>query len=280
MTTAPTNSPTAAAYLKGRTPIFASRTDQRFSYCLHVPSGHAEGDRPLPLVVLVHGTARTGPQYRDGFSDWAEEHNALVLAPLFPGGIAAPGELHSYKFLMAGDLRYDRILLDIVAEVGSQFNVDTERFLLHGFSGGGQFTQRFFYLHPDRLRAVSIGAPGRVTLLDGTQDWWLGTRDIEERSGIRVDIERLRKVPVHMVVGALDTETWEINNVGDSNWLDGADAVGRTRIERLESLRRNFEENGIPVEFEIVPDVGHRGSLVRPAVKRYFSSVLGAPQVE
>jgi hypothetical protein len=79
-----------------------------------------------------------------------------------------------------------------------------------------------------------------------------------------------------MVVGALDTETWEINNPGDSNWLDGADAVGKTRIERLSSLRRNFEENGIPVEFEIVPDVGHRGSLVRPAVKRFFSSVLGA----
>jgi dienelactone hydrolase len=268
------NSPVAASYLKGRTPIFAARSDQRLSYCLHVPSGHAGSDRPLPLVVLVHGTARSGPQYRDGFSDWAEEHNAVVLAPLFPGGIAAPGELHSFKFLMADDLRYDRILLDMVEEVGESFNVDTERFLLHGFSGGGQFSHRFFYLHPDRLRAVSIGAPGRVTLLDDTKDWWLGTRDLEERSGIRVDAERLRGVPVHMVVGALDTETWEINNVGDSNWLDGADAVGETRVQRLDALRRNFEDHGIAVEYEIVPGVGHRGSLVRPAVQRFFSSVL------
>ncbi|GHJ39263.1 alpha/beta hydrolase [Streptomyces sp. TS71-3] len=274
MTRGPDTSQATAFYFRGRTPIFAARTDQRFSYCLHVPSGHENSDRPLPLVVLVHGTGRTGPQYRDGFSEWAEEHNALVLAPLFPGGITAPGELHSYKFLMAGDLRYDRILLDIVAEVGEAFNVDTGRFLLHGFSGGGQFTQRFFYLHPDRLRAVSIGAPGRVTMLDDTRNWWLGTRDLEERSGIRVDVGALREIPVHMVVGALDTETWEINNVGDPNWLDGAQEAGRTRVERLDSLRRNFEDHGISVEFEIVPDVGHRGSLVRPAVKRFFSGVL------
>jgi dienelactone hydrolase len=274
MTASPASSPTAASYLKGRTPVFAARTDQRFSYCLYVPSAHADSDQPLPLVVLVHGTARTGPQYRDGFADWAEEHNAVVLAPLFPGGIAGPGELHSYKFLMADDLRYDHILLDIVDEVAGSFHVDAERFLLHGFSGGGQFAQRFFYLHPDRLRAVSIGAPGRVTLLDDTKDWWLGTRDLEARSGVHIDIPALRKIPVHMVVGALDTETWEINNVGDANWLDGADATGKTRIERLDCLRRNFEEHGIPVKFEIVPDVGHRGSLVRPAVKDYFSSVL------
>jgi predicted peptidase len=272
--TTPKPSRATAAYFRGRTPIFAARTDPRFSYLLHVPAGHEGSDRPLPLVVLVHGTARTGPQYRDGFSEWAEEHNAVVLCPIFPGGIQSPGELHSYKFLMAGDLRYDHLLLDIVDEVGELFNVETGRFFLHGFSGGGQFTHRFFYLHPDRLRAASIGAPGRVTLIDGGRDWWLGTRDLEGLSGIRPDLEAMRKVPVHMVVGAQDTETWEINNVGDANWLEGADATGTTRVERLDALRRNFEEHGIAVEFETVPGVGHRGSLVRPAVKRFFSSVL------
>ncbi len=280
MTSAPNTSLAAASYFKGRTPIFASQADPRLSYCLHVPAGHENSDRPLPLVVLMHGTARSGPQYRDGFSDWAEEHSALVLAPLFPGGIAGPGEVHSYKFLMADDLRYDELLLRIVDEVGERFNVDTRRFLMHGFSGGGQFTHRFFYLHPDRLQGVSIGAPGRVTLIDDTKDWWLGTRDLEQLSGLPVDVGAMRQVPVHMVVGALDTETWEINNVGDPNWLDGADAVGHTRVERLESLRRNFEEHGIAVEFETVPDAGHRGSLMRPAVQRWFSSVLRASRGE
>ena len=44
-----------------------------------------------------------------------------------------------------------------------------------GFSGGAQFAHRFLYIHPGRLRAVSLGAPGLVTMLDETRAWWVGT---------------------------------------------------------------------------------------------------------
>ncbi|MEV0384150.1 hypothetical protein [Nonomuraea sp. NPDC050643] len=262
-------------YSAGATTVFASRYDQRFSYCLYVPSAHDPDGAALPLAVLQHGTGRRGPQYRDNFAEWAEERGCVVLAPLFPAGIGDdPHDLHGFKFLRYGDIRFDHALLAIVDEVGERFNVRTERFLLHGFSGGGQFVHRFAYLHPDRLAGLSIGAPGRITYIDPNNPWWIGLKGFEEEFGCAPRAEELRDVPVQMVVGALDVETWEINNAGDSNWMDGADAHGVTRIERLKALRDNFAAHGIGVRFDVVPGVGHDPMQVLEPVKDFFTSIL------
>lgn len=53
----------------------------------------------MGLLVLIHGTERGHARYRDAFAEFAEEHHCLVLAPLFPGGIIARGDLHNYKFI-------------------------------------------------------------------------------------------------------------------------------------------------------------------------------------
>lgn len=265
---------TKAFYRTGSTTVFASQHDQRFSYCLHIPSVHETTSTPLPLMVIQHGTGRTAAQYRDAMAEFSEAHGCAVLAPLFPAGIGDPDDLHNFKFIEYRGIRYDEVLLAIVAEAGERFTIDTERFLLQGFSGGGQFAHRFLYLHPDRLCAVSIGAPGRVTLIDPDREWWLGTAGFEERFGTPVRLEEIRKVPVHMVVGAEDTETWEINNPGDSNWMDGADAVGHTRVERITALRDNYTELGIDVTLDIVPGVAHQGMGVLDAVRQFAARVL------
>jgi poly(3-hydroxybutyrate) depolymerase len=264
---------TAAFWSRGKTPVFASKYDQRFSYCLHVPENL--GPR-TPLVVVVHGTERNFLLYRDHLQPFADEHGAVVLAPLFPAGIIDPGDLHNYKFLEYQGIRYDHALLAMVEEVAQRYPIDPERFYLHGFSGGGQFTHRFFYLHPDRLAGVSIGAPGRITRLDDTQPWWLGTKDFEQRFGRAVDVEALRRVPVLMVVGDQDVETWEITNRGEPNWMDGAELTGATRVERLRTLERDFRAHGIDVRFELVPGVAHRGSAVLPPVQEFFAELIKA----
>jgi len=265
---------TKAFYRTGATTFFASQHDQRFSYSLHVPSVHETTTTPLPLLVIQHGTGRTAAEYRNAMAEFSERHGVVILTPLFPAAIGDPDDLHNFKFIEYDGIRYDRELLAIVDEVGTRFTVDTDRFMLQGFSGGGQFAHRFLYLHPERLRAVSIGAPGRVTLIDPDREWWLGTAGFEERFGAPVRLEEIRKVAVHMVVGAEDTETWEINNPGDSNWMDGADALGRTRVERITALRDNYVALGIDVTLDIVPGVGHRGTGVLDAVRDFAARVL------
>lgn len=269
-------------YERGRTTIFACRAEQRCAYCLYVPDSYAEDDdRVYPLIVLVHGTDRTAQQYRDSFAAFAEAHGCIVLAPLFPCGLIEPDDVDNYKFIKFHDMRFDHILLAMIAEIGARYRIDGERFLLHGFSGGGHFAHRFFYLHPHRLRAVSIGAPGVVTLLDPERDWWVGVRDLEAQFGIALNLNAMREVAVQMVVGADDTETWEITiPEGTKHWMPGANDAGRTRIDRLAALRASFERQGIAVRHDIVSGAGHWGFDVLEPVRAFFADVLAAAPSE
>jgi predicted peptidase len=251
----------------GVTAFFALQSDQRFSYCLYVPAAHQQTVRPLPLVVVVHGTNRTAERYRTMFREFAEAHNCIVLAPLFPAGIIEPEDLNNFKRILFHDIRFDEVLLSMIDQIGARYRVDTDRFLLHGFSGGGQFVHRFAYLHPHRISALSIGAPGRITRIDPDVPWWLGTADVKEVFGRDLDLPELAKVPVQMLVGAEDVETWEIAE-------PGIDAGGNTRVERLMTLRDNWEAHGISVRFDLVPGMGHSGSAAIPQAQDFFSGVL------
>jgi pimeloyl-ACP methyl ester carboxylesterase len=265
-------------YDRGRTTILASRMDPRFSWCAYVPREFELAKaQHYRLLVAVHGTARLMTLDREAFADFADRHRFIVLAPLFPGGITSPGDLSSYKLLRAGALHYDAILLSMVEEIASKYGIDTCRFALFGFSGGGHFAHRFLYLHAERLSAVSIGAPGVVTLLDRERDFWVGVRNFKSVFGKALDIEAMRGVPVHMVVGGDDTETWEIAiKPGDSWWMDGADLAGGDRQNRMRILKASFEVAGIKVRHDVVPGAAHRVEPMIPAVTDFLSGVLGA----
>lgn len=111
-------------------------------------------------------------------------------------------------------------------------------------------------------------------MIDPTRPWWLGTADLVERFGRDIDLDAARRVAVQMVVGDQDTETWEINNPGGSNWLPGADAAGNTRVERLRALHANFLAHGIDARLDLVPGVGHNGRQMLPTVTDFFDGVL------
>lgn len=263
-------------YQFGATSMYACQFDQRFSYCLYVPDSYSEDeDRRYQLIVAVHGTGRDAYACRDLFADFCEENECIVLAPLFPCGIEEPGELSNYKFIEYRGIRFDHVLLAMVDEVSAVWRLHSERFMLTGFSGGGHFTHRFAYLHPERLRAISVAAPGIVTLLDTAQPWWVGVADLADRFGRTVDLDALRQVAVHMVVGGDDTQTWEIAvRPGDRLYQRGADLQGVTRIDRLRSLAHSFERNGIAVQVDVVPGADHELAPLMPATKSFFRQVL------
>lgn len=263
-------------YQFGKTSLYASQYDQRFSYCLYVPHSYAEDDdRTYQLVVAVHGTARMVELSRDLYVDFCDANDCIVLAPLFPCGIEEPGELSNYKFIEYNGIRYDQVLLAMIDEISAVWRVDTERFLLQGFSGGGHFTHRFLYLHPERLLGISIGAPGVVTLLDTDYPWWVGVGDVEERFGRALDVEAMRQVAVHLVVGRDDTDTWEIDiKPGDRLYQPGAELQGKNRNDRARSLRASLEQAGIAVQHDIVPGVRHELVPLMPAVRSFFGDVV------
>lgn len=104
-----------SAYDYGHTTVYAAQADPRFAWCAYVPEDYREsGEQRYQLVVAVHGTGRFMTLYRDSLAGFAERHKAIILAPLFPAGITGPRDYSSYKFIRAGDLHYDAILLSMV----------------------------------------------------------------------------------------------------------------------------------------------------------------------
>ncbi|GIO04444.1 hypothetical protein J31TS6_04720 [Brevibacillus reuszeri] len=267
-------------YERGATTMFACQYDSRFSFCAYIPQSYKDKEeQDWPLAVVVHGTARTVQAYRDAFADFAEATGTIILAPLFPAGIVSPWEVSSYKYIKWDDIRFDHILLAMIDQLSEKVRIKKERFLLFGFSGGGHFAHRFYYLHPERLLGVSIGAPGIITYLDSSKPFYVGTKDLEEVFGKKLDLEEMRRVAVQMVIGSEDNETWEINDKTSTHWMEGTDAYGQTRLERLDALRENYEREGISVRYDVVPGVAHDGGKVLTEVKDFFTHVLEKTKV-
>ena len=238
---------------------------------MHVPAGFRDDPTAYSLVVAVHGTGRGAQAYRDAFASQAEAERWVVLAPLFPVGIRGDGDADGYKRLREGELRYDRLLLAMIDELGEVLGVAFNHFKLFGFSGGGHFAHRFFYLHPRRLEAVCVGACGGITRLDPTRDWPLGTRNLPALFGTEVDNEALRRIPLQLLIGAQDRATLPIPpdlqmQLGDYE---------PNRMGLSEALLDNWRDCGLQVARTVVPDVAHEGLKLVSAASAFFSSLHG-----
>ncbi|MBE1876071.1 PHB depolymerase family esterase [Myceligenerans pegani] len=259
--------------LLGATPFQASAAEPRLSFTTYVPASYRDRTEPLRLLVAVHGTGRRVEETRDRYAALADEQGLAVLAPLFPCGLGGPDDVHNYKELHHGGLRFDEALLAMVDEAARRWRIDTERFLLAGFSGGGQFAHRFAYLHPHRLRAVSVGAPGRVTLPDDAP-WPLGLGGVRDRLGTEASPAGLADVPYQVVVGSADLAGDLLAAVAD----DPREArAGATRVDRALRLAGELIELGVPVETAVVPGAGHDADAVAPAVTDFLRRALHAP---
>ena len=258
-------------YDSGFTPWMTSRANSRFPLSLYVPTS-ASASEPSPLLVLIHGTTRKD-WMRDSFRDFAERTGTVLLAPLFPVGAAAADDVHGYKWIDAHGMRFDLLLLDMIDQAAETWPLATNRFALFGYSGGGQFAHRSLYLHPHRLTALSIGAPGNVTLPDSDRPWPAGVRGLKERFGVDFDPDAVRAVPIHLVVGGADTETWEIaKSPGDPVYVGGVNDESTTRIEKLKRLRDALDALGASTRLDVVEGAAHHGPAMTPAVTGWLAS--------
>ena len=224
----------------------ASRAHPRQRFYLYVPRSY-DGQVQFRLLVVIHGTSRRAEEYAEQFTDFADEHRYIILAPLFPSP-------QRYQQLGMGDddsIRADLRLLELVDEVGARYRVETGSFDLFGFSGGGQFAHRFMYVHPERLRSIVAAAPGTVTLPTDRDRWPTGVADMGKLAGARFDLKRVRRVRSMLIVGEDDVESENLRNTNEANEL------GRTRLKRARTLHRAWLDAGIDHEYVEVPDVGH-----------------------
>jgi len=247
-----------------RITAYSCQYDPRFSYFVYVPQNWLEADRPSSyhLLVVIHGTERSPEMYRQKLKPFAEKTNTIIMAPLFPAGLIDPKQIENYNLLRFHDIEFDTVLLHMIDELAERFPINKdEGFNLHGFSAGGQYVHRFFYLYPGYLKNLSIGAPGNITFLDFNLLWPKGIGGTEQVFGKSVDLEQLKKVPVQIVVGEEDTY---IHNPDES----------MNRLELNHALFVNMKSLGLNVRFDLQPGAGHNGFQVLSLVTSFFEGSL------
>jgi poly(3-hydroxybutyrate) depolymerase len=260
----------------GPSGVYSFGGDRRFGYCLHVP---AVSGRPRGLLVTVHGSERSFMANRDGFIPFAERHGHVVLAPLFPIDVLGNGNGDGYKALIEVPLRYDRLLDAMVDEVARKTRCP-RRFLLQGYSGGAQFAHRYAFVHPRRVRALAVGAPGQITLPDPARVWPRGLGGIEALFGVRLDLRALQRLPVQLVVGSQDTGRTPMvgrRRAGAHDEDDAEAATAETRIERARLLAHACREAGLRCTLQLLRGKRHgEGPLPAIAAAARFFARCGA----
>lgn len=202
-----------------------------FPYVLRIPTDAAAPGRPFLVVESNNtGSADDFEHHLAGVQSFvsgpgigptvARELRAPLLVPVFP---RSKQEWWIYSHALDRDSmllgaeprhRLDLQLLNMVEDARKRLKqrgvVLRERFVLVGFSASGTFSNRFAFLHPDKLAAVVSGAVNAFPMLpvesvDGERFAYpLGIADFEEITGTGFDAAAWRDLPQMIFMGAID----------------------------------------------------------------------------
>jgi pimeloyl-ACP methyl ester carboxylesterase len=157
-------------------------------------------------------------------------------------------------------------MIDHARETLASRGIPTDdRILIQGFSASGMFANRFTILHPDRVKAATIGSPGGWPILpvpshnEEPLPYPAGIADLEALTGLPFDSETYKAIPQLIYMGSLDdndsldfTDGWDEADARRVDMLFGSDPL--SRWEAAQSIYETAETN---VQFLLIEGVGH-----------------------
>jgi hypothetical protein len=157
-----------------------------------------------------------------------------------------------------------------------------ERILIQGFSASGMFANRFTILHPERVKAATIGSPGGWPIAPLTSHngkllpYPAGISDLETLTGAHFNSTAYNAIPQLIYMGSTDdndsldySDGWEAEHAQIVNELFGTDPLARW--EEAESI---YREAGANARFLLVDGVGHDRKALQQYSTDFFKKVL------
>ena len=250
-------------------------------YYLYIPPSTKS-----PTVLLVQpnntGTVNDDPAVHDssardmieGSRYWADELGSPYLVPTFPRPATLPvGYTHALDrdVLLTTVSAYSRIDLQLIAMIDDARSYlhdkgieISQKVFMAGVSASGSFTSRFTMLHPDRIKAASIGAPGfgpivPVSLWNGQSlPYPEGIADLQTLVGSSFNAVAFKNVPLQVWVGDEDYNVDPWWNSSDPTVARIIAAFGGrhlySRWPRYEAAYGSVTSLG---QFVVFPDMGH-----------------------
>ena len=253
-------------------------------YYLYIPDKNAV---KFPVVLVVEPN-NTGASSNDqAIHDaaalsllnlrimWADDLGSPYLVPTFPRPVSdTPLYTHALDrntvlTKIAGLERIDLQLIAMIEDArtllaANGVTVDKKVFL-PGASASGSFVSRFVMMHPDVVKAASIGAPGFGPIVPVGQwngvdlPYPEGVSDLEGLVGKKFDAENFRSVPLQVWVGDEDT------NVDMSTYSDSDPEIsrinsafgGRYLYQRWPRYEAAYYSGGSSCQFVVFPGMAH-----------------------
>ena len=207
-------------------------------YFLFIPASLLDrhGRNSLTLLVVPNNTGKASddPALHEeaalktaiNWRKFATKLNVGLLVPAFPRPVdhglnAQEGNIYTHALSRAAlridipeiqrvDLQLIRMIDDARSQQrhrGIRFN---KRVLMFGFSASGMFTNRFVFLHPDRVQAAAFGSPGGwaiapVSTWKGSAlPYPVGISDFKALSGKKFRLHAVAGVPQFLFMGTAD----------------------------------------------------------------------------
>jgi len=251
-------------------------------YYLSIPSTLVH--RATLLVIPNNtGTADDDPAVHDAaankdaiaWSGFAGNLKSPLLIPTFPRpytqwriytqALDRDSLLTEIEELKRIDLQLLSMIDDAIDRLLNMGIVVDEKVFMMGFSAAAMFTSRFSTIHPQRIKAAAIGAPGYpivpVESWEGEElRYCVGIADLYDLTGILFDSETFKSIPMYFFVGAQDSNDPVAYNDGfDQEDRDIIYALfGDTVIGRWPKIREVYNIVGCDSDFVIYQGVGHQ----------------------
>jgi len=279
----------------------------RSDYYLYVPATLRRDARGMAtLLVQPNNSGRTSDDIASHRRDaWltgferkriADELGVALLVPAFPR-TSSDWRVYTHALdrdvLTTRDPQLARLDLQLLAMVddarrriatnGTQVD---PRILVQGFSASAMFANRFTVLHPDRVRAATIGSPGGwpvapvAKLGADALPYPAGVADLEALVGTPFDAAAYARVPQFLYMGdADDNDSLDFEDGWDKPMAAEVDRLfGDTPLARWKHAETLYAQAGADARFELVPGIGHDRKALQDRSTAFFKRVLaGTP---
>ena len=257
-----------------------------FPYILSVPEKTAQG-RLLPLVVETNNSG-AADDFEKTLADTLDDASGNGLGPMLSRYSGYPlmmpvfprtkADWRVYTHALDRDVmliesgplkRLDLQLLAMVEDARQRLektgHATHPKFIMLGFSASGTFSNRFAFLHPDRLLAVVSGGVNAFPMLPLTElggealDFPLGVADLESLTGQAFRIEAWRALPQLIFMGALDDNDavkYE-DAYSDEERRKIFEHVGEPMLERWTTAQRLSLQTEPRINFITYGQLGH-----------------------
>lgn len=221
------------------------------------------------------------------------ELNTIIIVPAFPRtqehwsvythALDRDTLLTEVRDLGRTDLQLNYMIEETIQRLNQKGWKVNSRFLMFGHSASGMFVNRYTILHPEKVRASVVFAPGGwaiapVMSYSGYDlRYPVGINDYYEIIGRKFDLNTYKAVPHFFVIGSKDTNDSVLYADGyedeDRNLINNL--FGKTPLERWEKSKLIYEDILENVEFKTYEDMGHIPCIdaLRDTIK-FYKSIL------